>query len=171
MCFLTSLFARDGLFTATVTTKDYHGIAETGGCWRWNSPEYSQYLLQNTRNISYKARYRMSLVYSKSDLCGASDTCVPHIQYWHWWSPGNERSLLAKNIPAWARINSLRPRQNGRQFPEDIFKCILVNENLWIPIKFHWSLFPRVQLTIFQHWFTQWLGTDHATSHYLNQWW
>ena len=38
-------------------------------------------------------------------------------------------------------------------------------------LKFHWSLFLRVQLTIFQHWFRWWLGTDQATSHYLNQWW
>ena len=38
-------------------------------------------------------------------------------------------------------------------------------------LKFHWSLFPRVQLTIFQHWFRWWLGAVQATSHYLNQWW
>ena len=38
-------------------------------------------------------------------------------------------------------------------------------------LKFHWSLFLRVQLTIFQHWFRQWLGAIQATSHYLNQWW
>ena len=36
---------------------------------------------------------------------------------------------------------------------------------------FHWSLFPSVLLTIFQHWFRQWLGAKQATSHYLNQWW
>ena len=38
-------------------------------------------------------------------------------------------------------------------------------------LKFHWSLFLRVQLTIFQHWFRKWLGAVQATSHYLNQWW
>ena len=38
-------------------------------------------------------------------------------------------------------------------------------------IKFHWSLFIRVQLTISQHWLRWRLGTDQATSHYLNQWW
>ena len=38
-------------------------------------------------------------------------------------------------------------------------------------LKFHWSLFPRVQLTIFHHWFRKWLGAVQATSHYLNQWW
>ena len=35
-------------------------------------------------------------------------------------------------------------------------------------LRFHWSLFIRVQLTIFQYWFRQWLGADQATSHYLN---
>ena len=38
-------------------------------------------------------------------------------------------------------------------------------------LKFHWSLFLKVQLTIFQHWFRKWLGAVQATSHYLNQWW
>ena len=36
---------------------------------------------------------------------------------------------------------------------------------------FHWSLFPRSQSTIYQHWFRRWLRTGQATSHYLNQWW
>ena len=30
--------------------------------------------------------------------------------------------------------NRLRPMQNGRHFPDDIFKCIFVNENIWILI-------------------------------------
>ena len=30
--------------------------------------------------------------------------------------------------------NTLRPRQNCRHFPDDIFKCIFFNENVWIPI-------------------------------------
>ena len=37
--------------------------------------------------------------------------------------------------------------------------------------KFHWNLFPKVQLTITHHWFRKWLGTDQVTSHYLNQRW
>ena len=69
------------------------------------------------------------------------------------------------------QFDSLRPRQNGRHIADDIFKCISFFENVWIPIKFHWSLFPRVQLTIFQHWFRSWLDSAQATSHYLKQWW
>ena len=38
-------------------------------------------------------------------------------------------------------------------------------------VRFQWNLFPRVQLTISQHWFRWWLGAGQATSHYLNQWW
>ena len=32
-------------------------------------------------------------------------------------------------------LNKLRPRQNGRHFADDIFKCIFGNENVWISIK------------------------------------
>ena len=39
-------------------------------------------------------------------------------------------------------INTLKPRQNGRHFADDIFKCIFLDENVWIPIKLH----RRVQL-------------------------
>ena len=37
-------------------------------------------------------------------------------------------------------------------------------------LRFHWNVFPRVQLTILQHRFRWWLGIKQATSHYLNQW-
>ena len=37
-------------------------------------------------------------------------------------------------------------------------------------LRCHQSLFPRVQLTIFQHWFRQWFGVVQATRHYMNQW-
>ena len=35
----------------------------------------------------------------------------------------------------WLAINTLRPRQNGRHFPDDILKWIFLNENIWISIK------------------------------------
>ena len=50
-------------------------------------------------------------------------------------------------------LNTLRPSQNGRHFADDIFKCIFLNWSIWILIKFHWSLFLRVQLIICHHWF------------------
>ena len=32
-------------------------------------------------------------------------------------------------------VNTLRPRQNGRHFPDDSFKWIFFNENVWISIE------------------------------------
>ena len=32
----------------------------------------------------------------------------------------------------WVALNTLRQRQNGRRFADNIFKCILLNENVWI---------------------------------------
>ena len=53
----------------------------------------------------------------------------------------------------------------GRDKMAAIFQTTVSNGFSWMKmyefrLKFHWSLFPRVQITIFQ-----------ATSHYLNQWW
>ena len=40
-------------------------------------------------------------------------------------------------------FNSLRPRQNGRHFPDDIFKCIFFNENVWNSLKISWKFVPN----------------------------
>ena len=40
-------------------------------------------------------------------------------------------------------FNTLRPRQNGRHFADDIFKYIFLNENVWIPIKISLKFVPK----------------------------
>ena len=67
-----------------------------------------------------------------------------------------------------------KPQQStnrARHFPNDILKYILLNENIWISIRFSLKFVPSFQLKINQHWFRKWLGTGQAASHYLNQWW
>ena len=64
----------------------------------------------------------------------------------------------------------------GRDKMAAISQTTLSNTFYWMKmlyfrLKFHWSLFLRVQLIISQHWFRLWLGADQATIHYLNQWW
>ena len=44
--------------------------------------------------------------------------------------------------------NILRPRQNVRHFPDEIFKCISWKKIYAFRLKFHWCLFLRAQLTI-----------------------
>ena len=40
-------------------------------------------------------------------------------------------------------INTLRPRQNGRHFADDIFKCIFLNGNVRISIKCSLKFVPK----------------------------
>ena len=40
-------------------------------------------------------------------------------------------------------INTLRPRQNGRHFPDDNIKCIFLNENMSISINISLKLVPK----------------------------
>ena len=40
-------------------------------------------------------------------------------------------------------LKTLRPRQNIRHFPDDIFKCIFMNENLWIAIDISLKFVPK----------------------------
>ena len=40
-------------------------------------------------------------------------------------------------------VNTLRPRQDGGHFPDDVFKCIFVNENAWIAIKISLRFVPK----------------------------
>ena len=43
-------------------------------------------------------------------------------------------------------LNTLRPRQNGRHFADDIFKCIFLTENVWIAINISLKFVPKVQI-------------------------
>ena len=40
-------------------------------------------------------------------------------------------------------VHTLRPRQNGRHFADDIFKWVFVNQNVWIPIKISLKFVPK----------------------------
>ena len=40
-------------------------------------------------------------------------------------------------------FNTLRPRQSGRHFADDIFKCIFLNENVWSAIEISVKFVPK----------------------------
>ena len=63
-----------------------------------------------------------------------------------------QMSRLAQNRHK-STVNTLRPRQNDRHLPDDIFKCFFWMKMFEYWLRFHWSLFLRVQLAIIQHWF------------------
>ena len=55
----------------------------------------------------------------------------------HMKSPFNCKLML---------VNTLRPRQNGRHFADNIFKCIFLNENVWISLKISLKFVPEVRI-------------------------
>ena len=51
--------------------------------------------------------------------------------------------INASTIVSTGPLTTLRPRQNGRHVPDDIFKCIFLNENIWISIKISLKFVPK----------------------------
>ena len=70
-----------------------------------------------------------------------------------------------QNKTGWT-FNTLRPRQNGRHFADDVFKCIFLNENVWILLKISLKFVPKGRINNIPS-----LVQIKATSHYLSQWW
>ena len=50
---------------------------------------------------------------------------------------------MASNPVVNIDLNTLRPRQNGHHFADDIFKCIFLNENVLIAIKISLKFVPK----------------------------
>ena len=87
--------------------------------------------------------------------------CSVHLRIWNYVA----QSMMFSRLTHW-----------GWDKMAAVLQATLSNAFSWMKMLelrliFHWSLFLRVQLTIFQHWFRWWLGAGEATSHYLNQWW
>ena len=63
------------------------------------------------------------------------DMFIMHNHYHYCWCPASlQRQVI---------FNTMRPRQNGRHFADDIFKCIFLNENIWILIKISLKFVPQ----------------------------
>ena len=61
-----------------------------------------------------------------------------------WLSFGWKLALVF--VSSYPALNTLRPRQNGDHFPDDIFKWIFLNENAWTSIKISLNFIPRSPL-------------------------
>ena len=57
----------------------------------------------------------------------------------------NINAVLCRHMASFG-LNTLRLRQNGRHCPDDIFKWIFLNENVWISIKISMKFVPKVPI-------------------------
>ena len=71
------------------------------------------------------------------------------------------------------KINTLRPRQNGRRFADDTFKCFFLNENVGNLIEISLKFVPKSPINnipaLVQ--IMAWRRSGDKPSHYPNQWW
>ena len=75
-----------------------------------------------------------------------------------------------KHMPCFIQhVNTSKPRQNGRHFANDIFKCIFLNENFWTPIRISLTLVPKGPINNFPA-LVQ-INAHRVTSRCVNQWW
>ena len=70
-----------------------------------------------------------------------TDRILMAVEWGHW------ELLWCKIFPE-THLYSLRPRQNGRHFTDDIFKCIFLNENVWISLKLSLKFVPKVRIDV-----------------------
>ena len=54
--------------------------------------------------------------------------------------------MLGSTVPVWFNVYTLRPTQNCRHFPDDIFKFIFVKENVHISIKVLLKFVPNTPI-------------------------
>ena len=82
-------------------------------------------------------------------MASAADTGYStHIVLWHWW-----RSIWPCGWLQWRSmwphgckdggLTTLRPRQNGRHFSDDTFRCFFLNENVSISIEISLKFVPK----------------------------
>ena len=77
-------------------------------------------------------------------------TCTPRAQASAAPCLGVWNSLITSPTCAglilYPRVNTLRARQNGRRFADDIFKYTFLNENIWISINTSPNVVPHGQI-------------------------
>ena len=63
-----------------------------------------------------------------------------------WYFHYNEDAPASHQHSPIKWLNTLRLRQNGRHFADDPFKCIFLNENVWISLRISLKFVPRVRI-------------------------
>ena len=73
---------------------------------------------------------------------------LPHPnQQWQLWhikqTSSTQNAESTRNVLQNWSLNTLRPRQNGRHFADNTFKCIFLNENVGISITISLKFVPK----------------------------
>ena len=136
----------------------------------WSLIEFTSYQLSKELKFSDSSNILLDLIFfgfilETFDFAGETLSVVRRVMNWlnlvcHWDYNSNAISLTHWG---WDKMDAISQTTSS-----NAFSWMKMHE---FRLRFHWNLFLRFELTIFQHWFRYWLGAGQATSHYLNQWW
>ena len=106
--------------------------------WRREEPEHQLSCYSPKFPLDISTPEKLQVFVSVNDCCHyPSSTTFGNKELTHWGR--DKTAAIFQTTFSWIEMNKFR-------------------------LKLQWRLFPRVQLTIFQHWFRSWLGAGQATS-------
>ena len=107
-----------------------HEYISTTGWWLW----YLQYICAGDSTFCHRIDRLRNHWFGK---------CIYRME----WTLACDPSLCKTDhnlellLVTW--FNTLRPRQNGRHFADDVLKCIFLSENVWISLKISLKFVPK----------------------------
>ena len=92
--------------------------------------------------------YNIILIEKSMNRASVIPTLEPILSPTIWFWPRSNHHYMSFNhtstlIDTGILFNTLRQRRNGQHFADYIFKCIFLNENVWIVIKFPLKFVPK----------------------------
>ena len=87
--------------------------------------------------VAILSKGRWLYISSRWTKLGFSTGSIPQLlMTWRREEPSHQQAWYWPDFPRiFCCLNTLRPRQNGQHFADDISQCIFLNEDVWIPIK------------------------------------
>ena len=113
------------------------------------APGFSIFVLRNeiksTFSLSHRSVILCMVTWSES-WAAMTQSCQEwprnvNNRHAFWPRPARMFTMLR-----WTGFNTLRPRQNGRHYPDDTLKCIFLYENVQISIKISLKFVPKGQV-------------------------
>ena len=150
----------------------YKAVANLGGLNYW------QMLLCVRANyiLSGKSAYYQDVSNNQLD-CETFGVFLWHRLLMYFWAMSQfGRAVSQQHIGYAPNIPKGHSTHWGRDNMAAILQTTCLDALSWMKIleirfKFHWNLFPVVQLTIYLYWFRERLGGEQTTRHYQNQRW
>ena len=97
--------------------------------WKSITHQYNYYTRVRKLTLSLEDTYNCIILFTKKAFWKNFNSC--------WFTTYNMGLVVVSGL------NTLRPRQNGRHFPDDTFKHIFLNKNVRILIKISLKFVPK----------------------------